>query len=240
MTSRDTRLTANDVDCITVFLTSTFQNEWARLDLSFCYIQDHGLHILYHGLRHWSNITIINKLWLNYNGLTTQSSSLISDITVNCQVKILRINDNHTIGDNKHLYSMLTNSSTMLQQLFMSNTKLSSKGALHLFNALKDNNKLKQLHINHNAITDDASDAITAALERNSCLVTLNMYNNPLSGEAMVSIVNGLKVNNTLEWLRLPRCHLKGIKGQFSSLQEIINKNRESRGRQEKLRIYYS
>ena len=235
----DTRLTAGDVDCITVFLTSSFQNEWTRLDLSFCYIQDHGLHVLHHGLRHWSNITI-NKLWLNYNGLTTQSSSLISDITVNCKVKILRLNDNHTIGDNKHLYSMLTNSSTMLQQLFMSNTNLSSKGALHLFNALKDNNKLKQLHINHNAITDDASDAITAALERNSCLVTLNMYNNPLSGEAMVSIVNGLKVNNTLEWLRFPRCQLKGIKGRFSSLQDIINKNRESRGHQEKLRIYYS
>ena len=235
----DIRLMASDVDCITVFLTTSFCKEWTMLNLSYCYIQDHGLHILHHGLKYRNNVTI-NKLWMRYNGLTAQSSSLISDITVNCKVKVLEIDQTYAIGENKQLYSMLTNPSTMLQQLFMSRIKLSSKGAIDLFSALKNNNKLKQLHINHNAITDDASDAITTALERNSCLVTLFMYNNPLSGEAMVNIVNSLKVNNTLEWLRLPRCQLKDIRRRISSLQEIINKKRESRGCQAKLRIYYS
>ena len=233
---RGTRLTASDVECVTVFLTSSFHKEWVWLELSHCYIQDHGLHILHRGLLHCRKI--INELWLDYNGLTTQSSSLISDIVVTCEVKELRINSNYTIGENEHLYSILSNPSTMLEELHMENTKLSSRAAIALFTALKDNNKLKELHIGSNAITDDACAAITTALERNSCLVRLDMYNNPLTGEAIVNIVNGLKVNNTLKLLWLPKCP-EDIKKTISSLQEVINKNRESRGCQVKLRIYY-
>ena len=231
----NTRLTASDVECVTVFLTSSFHKEWVWLNLSLCYIQDHGLHILHRGLLHCRKITI-DKLWLHYNGLTTQSSSLISDIVVTCEVKELVIDGNHTIGENEQLYSILSNPSTMLEELHMDNTKLSSRAAIALFTALKDNNKLKKLNINNNAITDDACVAITTALERNSCLVTLWMYHNPLTGEAIVNIVNGLKVNNTFELLWLPSCP-EDIKKTISSLREVINKNRESRGCQVKLWI---
>ena len=225
------RLTASDVECVTVFLTSSFHKEWVELYLYRCYIQDHGLHILHRELLHCRKITI-DQLQLRYNGLTRQSSSLIRDITVMYEVKVLWISDNDTIGENEQLYSMLSNPSTMLEELDMNNTKLSSRA---LFTAVKDNNKLKKLNIHSNAITDDACAAITTALERNSCLVTLYMYNNPLSGEAIVNILNGLKVNNTLELLGLPSCP-KDIKKIISSLQEV-NKNRESRGCQVKLRI---
>ena len=155
-----------------------------------------------------------------------------------CEVKVLVINGNYTIGENEQLYSILSNPSTMLEELYMGNTKLSSRAAIALFTALKDNNKLKLLHIAGNAITDDACAAITTALERNSCLVTLNMYDNPMTGEAIVNIVNGLKVNNTLKLLWLPKCP-EDIEKTISSLQEVINKNRESQGCQVKLRIYY-
>ena len=235
---RSTRLTASDVECVTVFLTSLFHKEWMRLNFYVCYIQDHGLHILHHGLLHCRKITI-DQLQLHYNGLTTQSSYLISDITVTCEVKMLEINGNYTIGENEQLYSMLTNPSTMLEELHMYNTKLSSRAAIALFTAVKDNNKLKKLHIAFNAITDDACAAISTALERNSCLVTLLMYSNPPTNEAIVNIVSGLKVNNTLELLWLPKCP-EDIKKTISSLQEVINKNRESRGCQVKLRITYS
>ena len=234
---RDTRLTASDVVCVTVFLTSSFHKDWVGLYLWGCYIQDHGVYILHHGLLHCRNTTI-DRLWLSYNGLITQSSSLISDITVKCKVKKLMIEGNHTIGEDEQLYSMLSNPSTMLEGLYMYSTNLSCRAAIALFTALKDNNKLKLLNIDNNAITDDACAAITTALERNSCLVTLYMYNNPLTGEAIVNIVNGLKVNNTLELLWLPKCH-EDIKKTISSLQEVINKNRESRGCQVKLRIEY-
>ena len=230
-----TSLIASDVECVTVFLTSSSHKEWVWLNLSSCYIQDHGLHILHRGLLHCRNITI-DQLRLYYNGLTTQSSSLISDIIVKCKVKVLRINGNHTIGEDEQLYSMLSSPSTMLEELHMYYTQLSSRAAIALFTAVKDNNKLKRLYIANNAITDDACDAMTTALKSNNCLVTLFMYDNPLTGEAIVNIVNALKVNNTLQLLELPGCP-EGTKKTISSLQEVINKNRESRGCQVKLRI---
>ena len=232
-----TTLTASDVENVTVFLTSLFHKEWVWLNLEGCYIQDHGLHILHHGLLHCSDITI-TTLMLMSNGLTIQSSSLISDITLSCNVKQLWLDVNYTIGEDEQLYSILTNPSTMLETLLMYNTQLSSTAAITLFNTLKDNNKLKVLYINYNDVTDDASDAITTALERNSCLVRLYMWGNPLTGEAIVNIVNSLKGNDTLAVLQLPKCP-EDIQKRITSLQEVINEKRESRGCQIKLSIDY-
>ena len=231
-------LTASNVECVAVFLTSSFHKEWVELRLYNCYIQDHGLHILHRGLLHCNNITF-DELVLGYNRLATQSSSLISDITLKCKVKKLLIDGNDTIGDNEQLYSILSSPSTMLEGLKMSYTKLSTRGAIALFTALKDNNKLKELSISHNHITDDACDAIIAGLKKNNCLVELYMWSNPMTGEAIVNIVKSLKVNNTLAVLGLPKCP-EDIKKTISSLKEIINKNRESRGCQVKLEIDYS
>ena len=200
-----TRLTASEVENVTVFLTSSSHKEWVELDLSYCYIQDHGLHILRRGLLHCSDVTI-NTLKLSNNVLTIQSSSLISDITVSCNVKQLWLDGNHTIGEDEQLYSILTNPSTMLEILSMYDTQLSSTAAITLFNTLKDNNKLKVLNIGKNDFTDDASDAITTAMGRNSCLVKLYMNNNSLTGETIVNIVKSLKGNNTLAQIWLPEC----------------------------------
>ena len=231
-----TTLTGSDMECISLFLTSSFNKEWEWLDLSFCHIQDKGLNILYRGLRHCSDVTI-NKLMLGDNGLTTHSSSLISELTVKCKVKGLGINSNYTIGEDQQLYSMLTNPSSVLETLTMWNTQLSSRAATDLFTAMKDNNKLKKLLINYNDITDDACDAITTALKSNSCLVTLSMGGNPLSSEAILNIIQCLKVNDTLQLLGLPECP-EDIQENIRSLQEVV-KNRESRGCQVKLEIKF-
>ena len=231
-------LTGSDMECISLFLTSSFNKEWERLDLWGCHIQDKGLNILYRGLRHCSNITI-NQLMLDNNGLTTQSSSLISELTVKCKVKELWIDGNYTIGEDQQLYSMLYNSSSVLEVLYMGDTQLSSRAATDLFTAVKDNNKLKRLYIDANAITDDACDAITTALKNNTCLVELSMHDNPLSSEAIVNIVQCLKVNDTLKLLGLPECP-EDIQENIRSLQEVVNKNRASRGCQVKLEIEFN
>ena len=234
---RSTTLTASDMECISLFLTSSFNQEWKMLNLSLCYvyIQDKGLNILYRGLRHSNDVTI-DDLWLDYNGLTRQSSSLISELTVKCKVKRLEIDGNYTIGEDQQLYSMLTNPSTELELLYMQGTNLSSRGTRALFTSIIKNNKLKDLYITNNPITDDACDVITTALQRNSCLVKLGMYRNPLSCEAIINIVRCLKVNNTLQLLWLPNCP-RAIQENIRSLQEIVNKKRESRGCQVKLQI---
>ena len=218
----DTTLTAGDMECISLFLTSSFNKEWKKLNLSYCHIQDKGLKILYRRLCHSNDVTI-DYLRLTDNCLTSQSSSLISELTVKCKVKMLVINGNYIFGEDQQLYSMLTNPSTELEQLNMWDISLSSRGARALFTTIMVNNKLKKLNIPFNAITDDACDVITAALQRNSCLVELYMYHNPLSNEAITNIVQCLEFNNTLQLLRLPKCP-QAIQKNIRSLQEIVNK----------------
>ena len=232
-----TTLTASDMECVSLFLASSSNKKWESLYLFRCYIQDKGLNILYRGLRHSSDITI-NELWLDSNGLR-QSSSLISDLTVKCKVKELVISGNYTIGEDHQLYSIVTDPSNVLEQLYMYSTRLSSSAAITLFTALKDNNKLKWLDIENNSIADDALDAITTALESNSCLVTLGMHGNPLSSEAIINIVRCLRDNNTLQLLGLPDCP-EGVQGKIISLQEVVNEKRESRGCPVKLQIKFN
>ena len=233
----DVRLTASDMECISLFLTSSFTKKWVMLNLSFCYIQDKGLNILYRGLRHSNEVTI-DTLWLWGNGLTLLSSSLISKLTVKCKVKVLVINDNDTIGEDQQLYSTLNDPSNILEKLYMSYTELSSKAATALFEALKDNNKLKELYINGNAITDDVCHTIITALKKNICLAKLSIFGNPLSGEAIINIVQCLETNNTIQVLGLPECSQE-IQENLRSLQEIINKKRESQGCLVNLEIKY-
>ena len=229
-----TTLTASEMECISPFLTSSFNKEWVELNLWSCYIQNKGMTILYRGLYHTRDISI-NHLVLMDNGLTMQSSSLISELTVKCKVKELVITGNHTIGEDQQLYFMLTDPSNILETLYLSDTKLSSRAAIALFTALKDNNNLKVLIINNNAITDDACDAIITSLERNSCLVKLSMYDNPISSKTILSIVQCLGVNSTLQIIGLPPCS-----HNVKSLQEVVNTKRESQGCQVKLEIKFA
>ena len=232
------RLMATDMECVAVFLASLSHKQWATLNLSYCYIQDHGLRTLNHALHHCVNLTI-TELWLIDNGLTVQSSFLVSEITMKCKVKKLSIVGNAYIGEGQKLYSILTDLSTMLELLCMSNTKLSSNASIHLFTGLMDNSMLKELDIRYNDITDDACDAIATALERNSCLVRLRMYGNPLTVKAIEPMLLALQANNTLTVLVLPKCP-EDIKKKISLLQEVVNNNRISRGCQVTLKIGYS
>ena len=231
-----TPLTATNVECITVFLASSFCKKWEELNLSHCYIQDHGLRILHHRLSHCDDLTI-NDLQLCNNGLTKRSSVLISEITVKCKVKMLDINENDTIGEDQRLYSMLTIHSTFLEGLYLYHTKLSYNGAISLFSSLENNTTIKWLSINYNDVTDAACNAITAAMKKNSYLVTLGMYGNPLTDEGIVNIVKSLLENNRLELIWLPK--RLDIMKRISSLENDINRKRESRGCQVKIGIGY-
>ena len=233
-----TVLTPSDIECVSQFLASSFNKEWERLDLRSCYIQDKGLNTLWRMLRHITDITI-NMLALNSNGLTVQSSSLISELTVRWKVKVLPISLNKTIGEDQQLYTMLSNPSSVLETLYMQHTQLSSTAASDLFTSLRNNHKLKELRIDFNDITDDACDPITEALKSNNCLTTLSVYGNPLSSEGIVNIVQCLEANNTLQLIGLPDCP-QATQENIRSLQEVVNNKRASRGCQVKLEIKFS
>ena len=177
-----TRLSPSDLECMVVVLIQSSQKEWDSVNLYGCYIQDHGVHILHHGLKSHCDITI-TKLLLSSNGLTESSSFAISDITISCGVKELRINDNKTIGEDERLFSIISDPSSMLEELYMYSTKLSSSAAIKLFNALSEGKKLRVLKVHNNDINDEACDAIIMAMKMSTSLVELRMDGNPISGE---------------------------------------------------------
>ena len=231
-----TRLSPSDVECLTVFLTCSSHKEWKTLELYKCYIQDKGVHILYHGLT--SCDVTITMLWLTYNGITETSSSAISDITISCRVKELNISGNKTIGEDERLYSIISDSSSMLEQLCMYFTKLSSNAAIKLFTALSKGKKLRILYISFNSINDEACDAIIMAMKKNTSLVKLFMHRNPISEKCAQLIVEALQHNNTLQQLWLPN-YSEDAKKRMRLSVEKVNKKRESRECQVKLEITY-
>ena len=227
-------LSPSDVECVTVFLTCSSHKEWKKFNLYKCYIQDHGVHILHRGLT--SCDVTIASLDLDNNGLTESSSSAISDITISCRVKILDIRNNNTVGEDERLYSIISDPSSMLEELYMHYTKLSSSAAIKLFTALSEGKKLRILYISNNKITDEACDAIIMAMKKNTSLVELYMRNNPISRECAQLIVQALQHNNTLQLLRLPSYSDDIVKRIRLSAEEV-NKKRESRNCQVKLYI---
>ena len=105
MSLRYIRLSSRDMECVAVFLSCSSHKEWELLGLDYCYIQDHGLHILYFRLT--SCDIIFRELRLQSNGLTVSSSSALSDITISCRVKKLHIGGKNTVGEDERLYSII-------------------------------------------------------------------------------------------------------------------------------------
>ena len=192
------RLSPSDVECMSVFFTCSSHKDLVELDLCDCYIQDHGVHILRRGLTNCDVTITTLRLW--YNGLTKSSSSAISDITISCRVKNLDISGNKTVGEDERLYSIISDPSSMLEELYMGSTRLSSNAAIKLFTALSECKKLRILRIYNNHITDEACDAIIIAMKKNTSLVELDMGNNSISGECAELIVQTLQHNNILDY----------------------------------------
>ena len=232
----DIRLSPSDVECVTVFLTCSSNKEWKVLGLGGCYIQDHGVHILHRGLSN-SSVTI-TTLWLWSNGLTKSSSSAISDIIISCRVKEFSFHANKTVGEDERLYSIISDPSSVLEELYMWSTKLSSNAAIKLFTALSDNKKLRILDIGDNDITDEACDAIIMAMKKNTSLVRLDMSDNPISEECAQLIVEALQHNSTLQKLSLPS-YSDDVKERIGLSAEEVDKNRESHNCQVKLKIRF-
>ena len=229
-------LPPNDVECVTVVLTCSSHKEWEEVDLYHCFIQDHGVHILHRGLKN-SSVTIASlSLWSN--GLTESSSSVISDIIINCRVKKLSISYNYIVGEDERLYSIIADPSSVLEELEMKNTNLSSNAAIKLFTALSDSKKLRILDISYNNITDEACDAIIMAMKKNTSLVELYMYGIRISAECAQLIVAALQHNNTLKELWLPS-RIYNVLGRNELSAEEVNKKRESRNCEVELKIKF-
>ena len=139
------------------------------------------------------------------------------------------------------LYSIISDPSSVLEELNMWYTKLSSNAAIKLFAALSDSKKLRILNINSNDITDEACDGIIMAMKKNTSLVELWMNGNRIGGECVQLIVEALQHNKTLQLLWLPHCYSDDVKERIklsAQSAEEVNK-RESHNCQVKLEIRF-
>ena len=224
------RLEPSDVERVALFLTSSTQREWMILSLYRCFIQDYGTQILYHGLLGHS--ISFSELRFNWNSLTSSSSSIISNFTISCRVKKLVISYNDGIGEDEKLYSMLTNPSSLLEELEMDSTKLSTQGAIKLFTALAKRCKLKTLNISRNDITDEGCKAIAMAIQTNASLIKLWIYKNPITVTGVCHIIMALQQNNTLQLLKI-----SDQPQDIDSLAHEVNRKRRERGSKLKLEV---
>jgi len=227
-------LSAYDVECVILFLISSPCKKWLKLNLTRCCIQDHGLYVIHRNLLHKD--LAIQELHLCDNSLTSSSSSAISDLVIHCQVEVLWVCSNPTIGEDHSFYDMLSHPSSRLVELYMMATSLSSTATIALFTALAIGNKVRHLDISLGYINDEPCDAIVTSLKENTSLVVLKMTNNTFSAEAVQHVVQALYINNTLKELQVPY-YPEDDEKLISSLQNEINKNREIRGCCTKLNI---
>lgn len=218
-----TMLEPSDVERVALFLASSLQREWMMFSLFGCFIQDYGTRILRRGLI--GHRITFTELRFNSNSLTSASSPIISDFTINCRVKKLAISNNDFVGEDEKLYYMLLNPASVLEELEMDSTKLSSQGAIKLFAALTKGNKLKALNINRNNIDDEACSAITTTIQSNRSLVKLWMYKNPISMTAVRHIIETIQCNNTLQLLEVPECPQ-----DVGSLVDVVHRKRRECG----------
>ena len=223
---------ANDkAMCTSIQQAQIFNNK--AIDLRLVSLSPYDIECVTLFLRYNITFTLLN-LW--GNNLTRSSSSFISDLTIHCKVEVLNISYSHTIGEDPALYNMLSHPSSKLLTLDTRSTSLSSYSAIVLFTALVKRNQLQQLYINKNLITDEACDFIATTMKNNSSLVKLRMHDNKISGEAAQRLLQSLQLSNILQELWLPS-YTEDVKERIKSLQQEVNKNRESRGCQTKLNI---
>ena len=226
----NTTLSTNDIENIATFLTCCSIKQWKRLIFMYCHIRDAGLHII-HRMITPSSITI-DKIWLYDNGLSSSSDGCLTDIVITCGVKVLFIGNNKTIGQTEEFFpTILSSPSSMIEILYISGIKLSTRAAIIIFTLLKEKKtKLKQLHMANNDITDDVCDVIVETLQVNSTLEYLNISDNKISKEASQLILNSLRHNNTLTELYLPDHYSEHDKKQILTLQDIVNEERKHCG----------
>ena len=201
---RDMSLSPSDVECLTLILMHSPHQMWEEVDIHGSDINDSGIAILHKGLTNHN--TIIKKLSLSCNNLTTFSTSKIHDIVIHCAVQVLAIRHNPAIGNDTDFFSkLLSDPNSKLKELYMSNSNRTPSSTItKMFSALEGNNKLKVLQTINNNITNDDCGAIVSALQRNTSLVVLNLSGNQINVENAKRIIQALTNNKTLKYLALP------------------------------------
>ena len=181
------------------FFLSRSYRKWKKLNLSHCFIGDHGTSIIHRYLcGDKTNKQEITEINLNYNSITGASSHLIADIISHLQPHTLKlfgnnitnvrdistaIIDTSTVKVLNLRYNNLTTQEAVaisdmmicLEELNIRDNKLGDHGAELLSEGIRNTNTLRVLKINENNIRPSGRIAITNAVRGNASLEELYM-----------------------------------------------------------------
>ena len=92
---------------------------------------------------------------------------------------------------------------TTLQELNLSNNKLTHRGACIFVRAFEVNKTLQVLDISNNELFDEGTVAVSRSLENNTAIKILNLSNNSFTANGARSIARLLQVNKTIQKLNI-------------------------------------
>lgn len=215
-------LSSNLLDALGLLLTCKSIKKWFTLDLRHCYIRDAGIRILHHHLTQAS--TDIAGLRLCNNDLSYSSDTFITDIVFSCNVKVLDISFNETIGQTEDFFpTLLSQPFSQLETLHANNINLSLSAATTIFTLIKEKGTgLKGLSMANNNIPTSISSIIVESLKCNSALEYLILHGNQINGSSAYSIVFSLRTNNTLRYLSFPNDYSETEYNKIVSLQYLV------------------
>ena len=217
-----TILSPSDIENTAVLITCGSIKKWKKLRLDACYIQDAGLCTIHQML---SSSVTIEELGLPLNDLSPSSAGWLAEIVISCEVQVLDISGNKTLGQTKELFPTILSTLSMLN---VADTGLTNKVAIMIFNCLKEKHtKLTWLDISDNEITDNSCEVIAETLQVNNVLQHLYLNANRISKEGAILIVNSLRLNDALVQLKISD---KDSTSEITTLQDIINSERRCKG----------
>ena len=231
-------LLPNDIECLTIFLTFVPHKAWKLLNLAYCMIGDVGCQILYRALVPNVHSITIEKIELWDNLLTSSSDPFISSIVLSCCTRMLWVSINIGLGETEGFYTMLAESSSVLEALYIGACDLPTASAAILFKALRKNDRLKRLSLRNNFINDGIIDYMSQALRDNKCLQELYLRGNVFGEEASDEILYAVQDNFTLKVLELPD-YEEDIKENIKRQELFINEHRKTHGCNAQLKIEY-
>ena len=208
------------------FFLSRSHMKWNELNLSSCYIGDHGMNIIHQYLcGDKVNKQEIKEINLGDNGLTGASSHLIADIISHLQPHTLMLYDNN-ITNVRDISTAVINISTVkmlnmesneltaqeavaisdmmicLEKLYISDNELGD-GAELLSEGITNTKTLRVLDISYNNIGPSGTTAIANALTNNTSLEELYMNGNNIELDGAVALGNAITNNKMIKELLL-------------------------------------
>ena len=227
----DHRLLPHQVVSLGFFL-SRLHRKWKELNLSRCFIGDHGIKLLYHYIcRDITNKQETTTIDLSCNKFTGASSPPIGDIITHLQPHTLMLDDNN-ITSVKDISTAVINTNTVkvlnmwnndltsqeasaisdmmtcLEELYISDNKLGDDGAVIISKGITETNTLRVLTIGVNNITSTGAIAIANSLLHNTSLEELDMRFNAIGQDGATAIAQAITNNKTLKKLIINKCEI--------------------------------